>query len=350
MTTYLRPLGLVHGPDAIKLVALGEAFPLAGRADIAFCHAEIIARGLDGKITRHLAFDESAIHNHPSFHAISATRPNFGPLELNRCHIMGVVNVTPDSFSDGGVHYSAETAIAEARKMAEVGASILDVGGESTRPGSDAVSITEERARIMPVIAALAKHHVVSTDTRKAVLMQEALGAGAAIINDVAALQFDADAPAAIAAANAPVILMHAQGEPRTMQLAPKYSDVALDVYDSLADLISKAQAAGIARANIMVDPGIGFGKTFAQNLQLMQQLTLFHGLGVGLLVGLSRKGFIGAITGEKTAAKRLGGSIGGALAAAMQGAQVLRVHDVKDSLAALAVFNASLDPASTSI
>ena len=348
MTHYLRPLALIHGPDAIAGIKAGWAAPLAGLPHLAFTRAEAITREGSQIIRQVIALDEAA--KHPLFNAVTTSRPNFGPLTLDCCHIMGVVNVTPDSFSDGGVHYRAETAIAEARKMVEDGASILDVGGESTRPGSDAVSIEEERARIMPVIAALAKDHVVSADTRKAVLMKEALGAGAAIINDVAALQFDADAPATIAGANAPVILMHAQGEPRTMQLAPKYDDVALDVYDSLARLIAKAEAAGIARANIMVDPGIGFGKTFAQNLQLMQQLSLFHGLGVGLLVGLSRKGFIGAITGEKLAGKRLGGSIGGALAAAMQGAQVLRVHDVKDSLAALAVFNASLDPASTSI
>ena len=348
MTRYLRPIALVHGPDALAGAKAGWAAPLAGLPHLAFTRAEAITRE-NGKITRTvITLDKAA--KLPLFKTITAARPNFGPLALDRCHIMGVVNVTPDSFSDGGVHYRAETAISEARKMAEDGAAILDVGGESTRPGSDAISIAEERARIMPVIAALAKDHVVSADTRKAVLMKEALGAGAAIINDVAALRFDADAHATIAAANAPVILMHAQGEPRTMQLAPKYDDVALDVYDSLIGLIAKAEAAGIARANIMVDPGIGFGKTFAQNLQLIQQLTLFHGLGVGLLVGLSRKGFIGAITGEKTAARRLGGSIGGALAAAIQGAQVLRVHDVKDSLAALAVFNASLDPASTSI
>jgi len=202
----------------------------------------------------------------------------------------------------------------------------------------------------MPVTAALAKEHVVSVDTRKAPLMQEALGAGAAMINDVSALQFDPQSASTIAAANAPVILMHAQGEPRTMQLAPKYDDVALDVFDQLAALIAKAEAAGIKRSNIMVDPGIGFGKNFKQNLELLQQLTLFHGLGVGLLVGLSRKGFIGAITGEKRAAERLGGSIGGASQAAMNGAHVLRVHDVKQTLSAISVFTAALDPISTTI
>jgi dihydropteroate synthase len=348
MTAYLRPIALIHGPDARAAVKAGWAAPLAGLEHIAFTRAESITREA-GKITRRMIGVDEAT-SHPLFSAVTSPRAAFGPLALNRCHIMGIVNVTPDSFSDGGLHYQTETAVAEARKMAEDGASILDVGGESTRPGSDAVSLDEERNRIMPVIAALAADHVVSADTRKAPLMKEALAAGAAIINDVAALQFDTEAPKVVAAAKAPVILMHAQGEPRTMQLQPKYEDVALDVYDGLATRIARAEAAGIARANIMVDPGIGFGKTFAQNLELLQQLSVFHGLGVGLLVGLSRKGFIGAITGEKAASRRWGGSVGGALACAMQGAQVLRVHDVKDSLAALSVFNAAIDPASTSI
>ena len=348
MKTYLRPLALVYGPDADALVKADVAAPLAGLPRIAFTKAEWIQRD-GGKITRrHVDLDEA--RKHPWFNAITTPRPNFGPLELSRCHIMGIVNVTPDSFSDGGVHYKAEIAIAEARKMAEDGASILDVGGESTRPGSEAVSTEEEGNRIMPVISALAKDHCVSVDTRKAELMKAALDAGAAFINDVSALQFDPASTETVSAAKAPVILMHSQGEPRTMQLAPKYEDVALDVYDQLAALVANAEAAGIARANIMVDVGIGFGKSFKQNLELLQQLTLFHGLGVGLLVGISRKGFIGAITQEKSAAKRTAGSIGGALQAAMSGVQVLRVHDVKDSLAALSVFNAGLDPVSASI
>ena len=348
MKTYLRPLALVHGPDAVALIEAGAAAALAGRTDIAFTKAEWIER--NGAAVGRRIVELSEARKHPLFNAVSNLRPDFGPLALNQCHIMGIVNVTPDSFSDGGVHYKAETAIAQARKMAEDGASILDVGGESTRPGSETVSTEEESSRIMPVISALAKDHCVSVDTRKADLMKGALAAGAKIINDVSALQFDPNSAATVASAGAPVILMHAQGEPRTMQLAPKYDDVALDVYDQLTSLITKAEAAGIARANIMVDVGIGFGKSFKQNLELLQQLTLFHGLGVGLLVGLSRKGFIGAITQEKTAAKRVAGSIGGALQAAMMGAQVLRVHDVKDSLAALAVFNATLDPVSAAI
>ncbi len=341
-------MALLYGPDAVALVKADRAAPLAGLPSIAFTKAELITRDQQQTTRRFIEFAEA--RHHPGFTAITSPRPDFGSLQLNRCHIMGIVNVTPDSFSDGGIHYKAETAITEARNMWQHGASILDVGGESTRPGSDPVSIDEERARIMPVISALAKDHKVSVDTRKALLMKEALSAGAMIINDVSALQFDTLSAATVAAAQAPVILMHAQGAPRTMQLAPKYDDVALDVYDQLAALIARAEGAGIARANIMVDVGVGFGKSFKQNLQLLQQLTLFHGLGVGLLVGVSRKGYIGAITQEKMAGHRLGGSIGGALQAMMQGAHMLRVHDVKDSLAALTVFNAALDPVSAAI
>lgn len=348
MTSYLRPIALVHGPDAEALIKLGCAASLAGRSDVAFTMAEWIER--DGKTITRLIVSLDEARSHPMFKALTALRPNFGTLAMDKTHIMGVINVTPDSFSDGGAHYKAETAIAEAERMASEGAAILDIGGESTRPGADDISQDEERARVMSVITVLAKTHLVSIDTRKAQLMSEALAAGAAIINDVSALRFDVASAATIAKANAPVILMHAQGDPRTMQIAPKYNDVALDVYDQLEALIANAEASGIKRANIMVDPGIGFGKNFAQNLQLLQQLTLFHGLGVGLIVGLSRKGFIGAITNEKVACQRLGGSVGGALNAAMQGAQILRVHDVKETLTALQVFNASLNPASVSI
>jgi len=348
MKIYLRPLALLHGPDALAQISAGTAASLAGRHDIAFTQAEWIER--EGKtITRRiLPLDEA--RSHPTFSAITNPRAKFGPLDLNNTHVMGVVNVTPDSFSDGGVHAQADVAIASARQMIEAGASLLDIGGESTRPGAVGVSITEEQARIMPVIKALAQNHLVSVDTRKSSLMSEALGAGATFINDVSALQYDPASAALVAKAKAPVILMHAQGDPRTMQLKPQYDDVALDVYDQLEALVAKAQSAGIARSHIMIDPGIGFGKTFEQNLQLLQQLSLFHGLGVGLLVGLSRKGFIGAITGEKVAGKRLGGSIGGALVAALQGGQILRVHDVKETVTALQVLTLALNPVSATI
>ena len=348
MKIYLRPLALLHGPDALAQISAGTAASLAGRPDLAFTQAEWIEREGKTIARRILTLDEA--RSHPTFSAITQPRASFGPLALNRVHVMGVVNVTPDSFSDGGVNSQSGVAIAAAQQMIEDGASLLDIGGESTRPGAVDVSIIEEQGRIMPVIRALAQNHLVSVDTRKSGLMREALGAGAAFINDVSALQYDPASAALVSQAKAPVILMHAQGDPRTMQLMPKYDDVALDVYDQLEVFIAKAEASGISRANIMIDPGIGFGKTYAQNLELLQQLSLFHGLGVGLLVGLSRKGFIGAITGEKVAGKRLGGSIGGALAGALQGAQILRVHDVKQTVTALQVLTSALNPVSATI
>jgi dihydropteroate synthase len=341
--TYLRPLSLIHGPDARAMIAAGAAGALGGLAHIGFTQAEEIIR--DGKIVHRTIKSFSEIKNHPLTDEITRTRGMFGGVALNATRIMGIVNVTPDSFSDGGEHSEAALAIAHGLKLAEQGADILDVGGESTRPGSDPVLIEQERHRIMPVLAELAKEHVVSVDTRKVILMQEALEQGAAIINDVSALGYDRDSASALAKANAPVILMHAQGEPRTMQLAPKYHDVVLDVYDWLAERIDFAVAAGIPKSRICIDPGIGFGKTIQHNLELLRQQTIFHGLGVGVLVGLSRKNMVGVLTGEKTAAKRVSGSVGGALQAALMGAHILRVHDVLETVQALAVFNAVLDP-----
>ena len=346
--TYLRPLGLLFGQDAREMIAGGLAFSLGGLPNIGFVGAEEIIRS--GKSATRRKLDASELRGHALIHNMTCARPDFAGLSLDHTRIMGIVNVTPDSFSDGGKFDVAENAIAHGRFMAEQGADILDIGGESTRPGSDEVSIEQERTRIMPVIAALAQDHVVSVDTRKSVLMAEAAKAGAKIINDVSALSFDPLSAGVVAKAGLHVVLMHAQGNPRTMQLAPKYDDVALDVYDGLAAQIDKALTAGIPRSQICIDPGIGFGKSFQHNLELMRQLTLFHGLGVAVLVGLSRKGIVGAVTGEKTAAKRVAGSIGGALQAAMLGAHLLRVHDVVETVQSLAMFNAGLNPDSADI
>jgi dihydropteroate synthase len=345
---YLRPLGLLFGQDAREMIAGGLAFSLGGQPNIGFVAAEEIMRS-DELVTRRKLY-VSELREHALIKNVTCARSDFAGISLDHTRIMGIVNVTPDSFSDGGQFDVAENAIAHGRLMAEQGAEILDIGGESTRPGSDEVSIEKERARIMPVIAALAQDHVVSVDTRKSVLMAEAAQAGAKIINDVSALSFDPLSAGIVAKAGLPVVLMHAQGNPRTMQLAPKYDDVALDVYDGLAAQIEKAVAAGIPLSHICVDPGIGFGKSFRHNLELMRQLTVFQGLGVAVLVGLSRKGIVGAITGEKTAAKRVAGSIGGALQAAMLGVHLLRVHDVVETVQSLAMFNSGLKPDSADI
>jgi dihydropteroate synthase len=345
---YLRPLGLLFGQDAREMIASGLAFSLGGLPNIGFVAAEEIAR--DGNLVTRRKLDVSGLREHALIQNVTRERPDFAGISLDQTRIMGIVNVTPDSFSDGGKFDVAEIAIAHGRLLAEQGADILDIGGESTRPGSDEVSIEQERARIMPVVQALTKDYVVSVDTRKSVLMAEAARAGAKIINDVSALSFDPMSTGVVAKSNLPIVLMHAQGNPRTMQLAPKYNDVALDVYDGLAGQIEKAVAAGIPLAHICIDPGVGFGKSFRHNLELMRQLTLFHGLGVAVMVGLSRKGIVGAVTSEKTAAKRVAGSIGGALQAAMLGAHLLRVHDVVETVQSLAMFNAGLNPDSADI
>jgi dihydropteroate synthase len=259
---------------------------------------------------------------------------------------MGIINVTPDSFSDGGEHADAAVAIAHGTSLAEEGADILDIGGESTRPGSDPVPEAEECRRILPVIEALASSgHRVSVDTRKAAVMEKAASAGARIINDVSALGHDPASLRTAAKLGLPVILMHAKGDPKTMQVRPEYDDVALDVYDALRARIEACIAAGIDASRIAVDPGIGFGKTFRHNLEILHQLTLFHGLGVPLMAGVSRKAFIGSLTMERDAGRRVHGSVGGAVQAALAGAQILRVHDVAATRQALAVALAAADP-----
>ena len=251
---------------------------------------------------------------------------------------MGVVNVTPDSFSDGGVYYARDAAIAHARRLAEDGADIIDIGGESTRPGSEPVSEEEERGRILPVLEALGEL-CVSVDTRRPAVMRAALAAGASMINDVQALQ----APGALDAvrdSQCAVCLMHMQGEPATMQREPHYDDVVAEVKAFLRQRLAAAEAAGIARERIVIDPGFGFGKTAAHNLTLLRRLDEFGELGVPLLAGLSRKSTIGKITG-RPAGERLAGSVAMALIAAQRGATILRVHDVKETRDVIALWQA---------
>ena len=261
-------------------------------------------------------------------------------LSLERPLVMGVVNVTPDSFSDGGLYVGAKQAVAHARRLAEEGADILDIGGESTRPGAASVALDEERQRVLPVLEALAGCGVpLSVDTRKPEFMLEAIAAGAAMINDVTALT----APAALTAvAHSPVAvcLMHMQGDPGTMQESPSYQDVVREVRDYLAQRVVAAEQAGIARDRIVVDPGFGFGKTDEHNLALLRSLAEFRSLGGALLAGLSRKAMLGKLTGREPQ-ERVHASIAAALLAVQNGAQIVRVHDVAATRDALAVWNA---------
>lgn len=268
-------------------------------------------------------------------------------LDLDRPLIMGVVNVTPDSFSDGGVHFDPAVAVRSALRMVEEGADILDIGGESTRPGSDPVPEAQERDRVLPVIEGLfaaGRRTPISIDTRKAAVARAALAAGARIFNDVSALSYDPESLTVareFAARGGAVCLMHAQGDPKTMQDDPRYADVALDVYDYLEQRVAACAEVGIGPESLIVDPGIGFGKTLAHNLALIRGFGLFHGLGCATLLGASRKRFIGTLAQEPEAARRAPGSIAAALMGADQGAQILRVHDVCETAQALRVWRA---------
>ncbi|MET0269362.1 MAG: dihydropteroate synthase [Sphingomonas sp.] len=271
-------------------------------------------------------------------------------VRLDQPQVMAILNVTPDSFSDGGRLDGDPAAAADAGvAMAADGAAIVDLGGESTRPGAQPVWEGDEIARILPVVERLARGGVaVSIDTRKAGVMAAALEAGAGLVNDVSALGHDDRAAGVVAQAGCPIVLMHHQGEPQTMQANPRYDDVLLDVYDWLAERIARAEAAGSERARILIDPGIGFGKALRHNLALLNGLALFHALGCGIVLGASRKRVIGALANEAPVEKRLGGSVALALTGAAQGVQLLRVHDTYETVQALRVWRGLRDAALT--
>jgi len=256
--------------------------------------------------------------------------------------LMGIVNVTPDSFSDGGRYFDAGAAIAHGEELVQDGADVLDVGGESTRPGAEPVSAEEELRRVEPVVAGLAETATVSIDTSKAAVAAAAIDAGASIVNDVTALGGDPEMAALCADRGVGVVLMHMPGDPRTMQDDPLYEDVVDDVKAFLAGRLEFAMSQGIAEDKIWLDPGIGFGKTLEHNLELLRRLGELHGLGRPVVVGTSRKSFIGKIDGSEVE-ERIGGSVATAVLAAAEGAGVLRVHDVAETAQAIKVATAIL-------
>lgn len=313
------------------------ALPVAG-GWCWFDRVEVIARGSRSEVVGLGDLTEGDRQR------LSMPRPDFGGLSMDCPRIMGILNITPDSFSDGGLFLRPEAALMQARRMAD-GADILDIGGESTRPGAAEVSADEETARTAPVIAALRDGGLalpISIDTRKAAVATAAFGAGATILNDVTALRFDPAMAGVAAKAGVPVILMHSIETPATMQDDPRYDDVLLDVYDALAERLAAARAAGIPEDRLAIDPGIGFGKTLEHNLALLARLSLFHNLGVPVLLGASRKRFIGTIGAEAEAARRMPGSLAVAMAGVAQGMQMIRVHDVAETRQALRLWQAA--------
>ena len=276
------------------------------------------------------------------FDTVQTLDCNGRPLVLDRPRVMGIVNVTPDSFSDGGAHDNVDTAVAHGLRLAAEGADILDVGGESTRPGAEPVGVEEELRRVIPVIERLARECPlpISVDSSKPEVMRAAVAAGAGMLNDVHALRGEGALDAAASFAT-PVVLMHMQGEPRSMQAEPHYEDVVSEVFRFLAERIFAAEMAGIDKKRIVVDPGFGFGKNRDHNLALLAQLRRFEELGVPVLAGLSRKKTIGELTGRSDPRERVHGSVAAHLIAAQHGARLLRVHDVAATVDALQVWNA---------
>jgi len=349
----VEPRGLLSGEAAMLARDAGFALPLAG-GPFAFTACRLLFVPPEGPVEAAMAAvpalqdwiaglpDGPARAMRARLEALTRPRPPFAGLALDRPRLMGVVNVTPDSFSDGGTHADADTAIAHGLALAEAGADIVDVGGESTRPGAAPTPPEVERDRVVPVVAALAAQGVrVSIDSRRAAVMAAALDAGAAIVNDITALADDPAALPLVAARRAPVVLMHMQGTPATMQRAPRYRHAPADIFAFLAGRVAACRGHGIPAADIAVDPGIGFGKTVRHNAEVLDALALLHGTGCAVLLGASRKGFIGMLSRGEPAQDRLAGTLAAVCAGAAQGVQLHRVHDVGAAAQALAVLRA---------
>lgn len=332
MTTYYRPIPLT-GPERPA-----DALPLAG-GPLIFDRIEVLTRHAPPRIIPAHTAPVDVIQR------LTAPRTPIAGLEMARTNIMGILNVTPDSFTDGGQHNAPDAAVAHAQQMQGQGADIIDVGGESTRPGALTIAADQEITRTAPVIAALHAAGItlpISIDTRKTAVAQAAVQAGATLVNDVSGFTFDDSLAPYCAAHDLPVCVMHAQGDPQTMQQNPRYDDVLLDVYDFLAARIAALVAAGIPRSRIIADPGIGFGKTLDHNLALLARLSLFHGLGCPILLGASRKKFVATLGQAADIPDRVHGSVAVALAAAAHGVQILRVHDVFATRSALTLWRAA--------
>lgn len=343
MIRYLIPRGILSAAAARRAIADGLAVPLAG-GPLAFPLVDAIARDAGETAPRRTLDLQAARDFAPAeLDAITAPRSTWAGFDLTRPLIMGVLNVTPDSFSDGGDFADASAAIAHGKALLAAGADIVDVGGESTRPGAAAVSPRDEAARVLPVVRALSDAGVVvSIDTRHAAVMDQAVAAGARIINDVTALTGDADSARVAAQSGAAIVLMHMLGEPQTMQQDPRYADVTCDLIDYFTARLSALAALGVARARIAIDPGIGFGKTVAHNVQLIDELAAFHVFGCPVLLGASRKSFIGRLSRGEAPKERLAGTLAAHQMGWDRGAQIVRVHDVAEACQARAIWSAA--------
>ena len=341
---YTRVCNFYYGNTSKKLIKQKKTLPLNGNPKISFDHIEILSRNSKKKIhikdiKKLSKFFKVKIKN--DLKKIIKKKKNFSNFNFKHIpNIMGVLNLTPDSFSDGGKFKKKNSGYKHAVYLVELGANIIDVGGESTRPGSREIKIKIEWNRIKSIIKKFGKKIPLSLDTRKSEIMERGIRAGVQLINDTSGLKHDKQSINVIKKYKVPFVIHHIQGTPATMQIKPKYKNVLLDIYDFFEEKIKYLRFKGIKHKHIIVDPGIGFGKKLKHNMKLISNVSIFHSLGFPILLGVSRKRFIKDISGNNDNDKRLGGTISASLFAMMQGVQILRIHDVNEVIQGVKVFN----------
>ena len=349
---YIRPINIVFGPKANYFIQARTAKSLCGLEDVGFLSVEILKRKSDGNTVEEYSVLELERLDfkdkiQSDLNKITSKRNNIFNLNYKNPILMGVLNVTPDSFSDGGKYNTTFRALDHVKNMIDFGAHIIDVGGESTRPGAKSVSDQDEIVRVSETIQSIKKKYpnqLISLDTRKSKVMQHGISIGVDMLNDVSALDFDQLSYQVVKDSGKPIILNHSQGIPENMQNNPTYDNVLLDIFDYFENKIKFLKDNGIKDEQIIIDPGIGFGKTLEHNLEIISKISIFHSLGYPIMVGPSRKSFIGKIMGEKDNPQRLGGTIASVLYSYLQGIQLFRVHDIQETSEALKVYSQFLN------
>ena len=340
---YTRVCNFYYGNTSKKLIEKKKTLPLNGNSEISFDHVEILSRNSKKKIhIRQIKKLSKFFKNkvNKDIKIIIKKNKNFCNFNFkNNPNIMGILNLTPDSFSDGGKFNKKKLSYKQAIFLFKHGANIVDVGGESTRPGSKTIKNKVEWNRIKLTIKKLKKKFFLSLDTRKSEIMEKGIKAGVKLINDISGLKYDKETINILKKYNTPFVIHHIQGTPATMQINPKYKNVLLDIYDFFEERIKYLRLKGIKHNHIIIDPGIGFGKNLKHNMKLIGNISIFHSLGFPILLGISRKRFIKDISGKNDSDKRLGGTVSSSLFAMMQGVQILRVHDVNDIIQGIKVF-----------
>ena len=349
---YIRPTNIVFGQKANYFIQAGTAKSLCGLEDVGFLSVEILKRKSEGNTVEEYSVLELERLDfkdeiQSDLNKITSKRNNIFNLNYKNPILMGVLNVTPDSFSDGGKYNTTFRALDHVKNMIDFGAHIIDVGGESTRPGAKSVSDQDEIVRVSETIQSIKKkfpNQLISLDTRKSKVMQHGISIGVDMLNDVSALDFDQLSYQVVKDSGKPIILNHSQGIPENMQNNPTYDNVLLDIFDYFENKIKFLKDNGIKDEQIIIDPGIGFGKTLEHNLEIISKISIFHSLGYPIMVGPSRKSFIGKIMGEKDNPQRLGGTIASVLYSYLQGIQLFRVHDIQETSEALKVYSQFLN------